>query len=253
MSFRTPTPDGLTVAPNASGFGSNPAASPQELENLHFWGRYELATQLPNVGFVDGVVVVGVNAAADPAYSKLAPGDFCLVEGAAPPGTTKIYVCVDRGTLSGSDARWNELVSSGGTTAAAPFNWNANGDITAFVPQAATFDGMAQNNAALSGSGPFDGQRRVLRDSTVVLLRVIQRAPAAVAANTTVEFYRLRGAFPGTVTSLGTVTVGNTIQFESATAVPGVADLLVDDILFVSFAAVPGAGAMDLSASVELS
>ncbi len=109
MSFRSPTPDGLTIAPNAAAFGGNPAASNQELQSHHYWGRYALTTQLPNIGFLDGVAVAGANPAAAPAYDKLAPGDFGFVEGAGPPALSNMYVCVDRGTVSGNDARWLTL------------------------------------------------------------------------------------------------------------------------------------------------
>lgn len=109
MSFRSPTPDGLAISPNAAAFGGNPAASPQELQVHHYWGRYGLTTQLPNIGFLDGVAVVGTNPASAPAYNKLAPGDLGFVEGAAPPSVSNMYVCVDRGTLAGNDARWVTL------------------------------------------------------------------------------------------------------------------------------------------------
>jgi hypothetical protein len=109
MSFRSPTPDGLAVPPNAAAFGLNPAASNQELQSHHYWGRYALTTQLPNIGFLDGVAVAGANPAAVPAYDKLAPGDFGFVEGAAPPAVSNMYVCVDRGTVFSNDARWITL------------------------------------------------------------------------------------------------------------------------------------------------
>lgn len=109
MSFRSPTPDGLAISPNAAAFGGNPAASPQELQSHHYWGRFQLTTQLPNVGFIDGVAVVGTNPASAPAYNKLAPGDLGFVEGAAAPSVSNLYVCVDRGTLGGNDARWLSL------------------------------------------------------------------------------------------------------------------------------------------------
>jgi hypothetical protein len=107
-----PTPDGLVVSPNATAFGSNPAATPQELENGLFWGRYLLRTQLPNVGNINGVAVTGVNAASPPAYTKLAPGDLAFVQGSDPPGSSGMYVCVNRGTPAGSDAQWNSVEGS---------------------------------------------------------------------------------------------------------------------------------------------
>lgn len=104
MSFRSPTPDGLLVSPNAPGNVNNPAATPQELQSHHYWGRYSLITQLPNVGTVDGVAVIGVNPAAVPAYDKMAPGDLGYAQ-----GTNRIYVLVDRGTVGGNDAVWESL------------------------------------------------------------------------------------------------------------------------------------------------
>lgn len=101
MSFRSPTPDGLAVGPNAPGNVNNPAALAVELQVHHFWGRYNLITQLPNVGTVDGVAVVGANAASAPAYAKMAPGDLAFAQ-----ATNRLYVLIDRGTLAGNDAVW---------------------------------------------------------------------------------------------------------------------------------------------------
>jgi hypothetical protein len=100
VSSRTPTSDGLTVAPNAPVVGVNPAASLQELQQTAFWGRYELLTQLPNVGAVDGVAVTGVNPANPPAYEKMRPGDIALVG-------TKVFWLISRGTPNASDATWS--------------------------------------------------------------------------------------------------------------------------------------------------
>jgi len=107
MSFRSPTPDGLAVAPNAAGNVNNPAAQNVELQVHHYWGRYSLTTQLPNVGTVDGLAVVGVNPAAVPAYDKLAPGDLAFAQ-----STNRLYVCIDRGTVSGNNAVWESLNSA---------------------------------------------------------------------------------------------------------------------------------------------
>lgn len=107
MSFRSPTPDGLAIAPNAAGNVNNPAAQNVELQVHHYWGRYSLITQLPNVGTVDGVAVIGTNPASAPAYDKLAPGDLGFAQ-----STNRLYVCIDRGTVGGNDAVWESLNSA---------------------------------------------------------------------------------------------------------------------------------------------
>lgn len=147
------------------------------------------------------------------------------------------------------------FIAGGPGTTAVPhhFVWNANGDLPAFEPQpGGGFDGMLQNNAALSGPGPFDSQRTAEFAGVIDVLRIVQRVPSTAPSTTTVEFYRIRGAFPGTVESLGLVSLNNTQQFQSATAAPVVNDLLAGDILFVAFSAVPGLDAADLTCSVEL-
>lgn len=113
-------------------------------------------------------------------------------------------------------------------------------------------NGLLQNNAAIIGPGPFDSGRRIDAGvPTIAGLSLLQRGPSS--GTTTVEFYRIRGAYPGTVTSLGTVSLNNTQQFQYGTAVPVVSSLVEGDIVFVSFAVVPGAGALDLTAFIEFS
>lgn len=106
MSLRTPSPDGLTVSPNAPAAGTNPAASLQEMAVHGFWGRYELLTELPNVGAVDGFAVTGVNPANAPAYDKMRPGDIAYIQ-----ETNALYWLVGRGTPAGNDATWSSVIS----------------------------------------------------------------------------------------------------------------------------------------------
>lgn len=129
------------------------------------------------------------------------------------------------------------------------FQWNANGDLPAFDPQAGSFNGFLSSNALLAGPGPFDGQRQVQAPQTIAALRVTQRVPSTVPSTTTVEFYRIRA---GVVTTLGTVSLNNTVQFQANTAAPASAGLLAADVLFVSFAAIPGLDAADFSCWLEL-
>jgi hypothetical protein len=116
MSTRSPTPDGLAVSPNAAGFGANPPANGGEMQFQCYWGRYLDTTFLPNVGLVNGLPVVSANPAGLPAFDKLLPGDVAFVEGAAPPSISNLYVCIDRGTLSGNDAQWMTLGDPAGPT-----------------------------------------------------------------------------------------------------------------------------------------
>jgi hypothetical protein len=99
MSERTPKSGGLAVAPNAPATPNNPVASDVELQVHRFWGRYTLATQLPNAG---------ANLAGAPAYTIMRPGDVAWVQDAS-----SLYQLVDRGTLSGGDAIW-VLIGGGG-------------------------------------------------------------------------------------------------------------------------------------------
>lgn len=147
------------------------------------------------------------------------------------------------------------FISGGPGTTAVPHNfvWNANENVPAFPAQpGGGFDGLLQNNAALIGPGPFDGQRGVEHPATISALRVSQRAPSTAASTTTVEFYRIRGAYPGTVESLGLVSLDNTQQFQVGTAAPTVSDLAPNDLLFVAFSAVPTLGATDVTCWLEL-
>lgn len=134
---------------------------------------------------------------------------------------------------------------------ASAFYWYANGDIPAFEPQPGSFNGMLQNNVALSGPGPFDSQRLVEINFSIGTLNLIQRTPSTAPSATTVEFYRIRGAFPGTVTSLGTVSLNNTQQFQAASAAPAVSDLVPGDVVFVSFVSTADWDASDLSCFLE--
>lgn len=135
------------------------------------------------------------------------------------------------------------------------FLWNANGDLVAYDPQPiGGFNGMLQDNLALSGPGPFDGQRIAYKPSFISGFRVIQRSPGSSPSVTGVEFYRIRGSYPGIVTSLGIVSFLNGQQFQSASGVvnPGTEDIAVGDIFFVAFESVPGLDAADLTAFLEL-
>lgn len=139
--------------------------------------------------------------------------------------------------------------SGGGPSAASEsFEWNANGDLVSYDAQPGSFNGLPSSDAALVGPGPFDSQREVLGPNTVAALRLSQRAPA-IGTTTGVEFYRIRA---GVVTSLGVVSFVNSAQFETASAVPAVTDLVAGDLLFVSFSSVPGLDAADLSCWLEL-
>ncbi len=102
MAFRTPRPDGLTIAPNAPGDGNNPAASVLELRGHQFWGRYAVEADLPNASG---------NAAGSPAYDCMRPGDTAFVQ-TPPAGRGALYTLRDRGTNGGADAEWSESVDS---------------------------------------------------------------------------------------------------------------------------------------------
>lgn len=99
MAFRTPRPDGLTVAPNAT----SPPASALELRGHQFWGRYATEAVLPNASG---------NKAAAPAYDLLRPGDLALAETPSIGETNALYRLVDRGTLGGGDAEWRPIDSN---------------------------------------------------------------------------------------------------------------------------------------------
>lgn len=91
MSVRQPLPDGLTIVPDGVGDINNPPTDLQELQQGDGWGRWTLATRLPNASG---------NSATGPAYFAMRPGDTAYVEG------TGTYTLNDRGTDGGADAVW---------------------------------------------------------------------------------------------------------------------------------------------------
>lgn len=98
MALRTPRVDGLTIPPNAVATPDDPAAHIEELQAHLFWGRYEVAADLPNATN---------NAASAPAYDLMRPGDLaCAGEWA------EVYQLITRGTSGGSDAVWEVAGSS---------------------------------------------------------------------------------------------------------------------------------------------
>ena len=82
MAERTPLVAGLTVAPNAPGDATNPAASEAELRAHRFWGRFADATFLPNAT---------ANPAGSPAYDLMRPGDVAFAQ-----DTGRLHVLQDR-------------------------------------------------------------------------------------------------------------------------------------------------------------
>jgi hypothetical protein len=123
--------------------------------------------------------------------------------------------------------------------------WVATGLLSAFDIQVATLAGPVAD-PDVAGDGPFDSQREVASNATIQGLVLHQRSPAtAGSTTTTVEFYRLRAAV---IVSLGTVSMVTGSNMTRASAVPVVSELLAGDIVFVSFVAVPGIDAKDLSA-----
>lgn len=143
MAFRTPTSAGLASPPNAAGDFNNPPAEDQELQVHRFWGRYALETDLPNNG---------TNAATDPAYSQMAPGDVGYNQDDA-----CLYLLTDRGTLGGNDAVWVCLTPSAvvQTIRDAHVLVVADGQGGGYLP-AAPAAGVA-NNANLPAGGPAPG------------------------------------------------------------------------------------------------
>jgi len=103
VAQRTPSSDGLVFEP----------IYPQEQQVGRYWGQFEDATKLPNVGFIDSGSVTGVNPATAGSYEALEPGDVAFVGDVASPPVTPIegtlYVCTDPGTPGGSDANWDAL------------------------------------------------------------------------------------------------------------------------------------------------
>lgn len=124
MATRTPTVSGLALAPNAAAAGNNPAASNQEFRVHRFWGRWTLATQLPNASG---------NAASGAAWAALRPGDVAFAQ-----TPQRLYVLRDRGTSGGANALWLQIgigVSGrrfefGGKTSTAGHYFRVSGDPT---------------------------------------------------------------------------------------------------------------------------
>lgn len=148
MATRSPTPDGLAVAP----------VSAQELQAHRFWGRYATEVTLPNVGTVNGVAVAGANAAADPAFTKMSPGDkaYCTA-------TASEYTLSAVGTVSGSDANWDRVVT--------PINLDAVINV-----------GAADNDVNIPAANPI-----IFRDGGVALtpLSLFQTIAGATALSIT--------------------------------------------------------------------
>ena len=159
---------------------------------------------------------------------------------------------VATGTVAGFMSAADKAKSDTVSAFAAPHTWQATGDLVGFTAQAASYDGLAQNAAVLlAGLGIFDGPRISLVSRTITSLIAIVRAPSSTPDPITVECYRIRGAYPGTVTSLGTVTVAAGQVFEVGIGVPGVTDILPSDLLFVAFSALPAdAQAADISVMI---
>jgi hypothetical protein len=135
MAHRTPPTSGLAVSPNAAATANDPAADVVELQAHRFWGRYTLATQLPNGS---------ANLAGAPSYTAMRPGDVAWAAG-------ELYTLSGRGTLSGGDAAW---AVTGSPFAPAPdgLHWDTSEEIHIGTPE---------SPAALwiGGGGPFDGDR----------------------------------------------------------------------------------------------
>lgn len=140
---------------------------------------------------------------------------------------------------------------SGPSTGVQAFEWNANGDLVAYGIEPASFDGEPSSDPALAGPGPFDSQREVQTAASIATLNLNQRVPGTAPDSTEVAFYRIRA---GTVALLGTASLNNTSQFQTASVAPAVTDLVAGDIVFVSFVSVPvvGLDAADLSCWLEL-
>jgi len=128
------------------------------------------------------------------------------------------------------------------------YTWLANGLITLYPIQPSSFNGLAYNNPLIAGNGPFDGGRVVQYPATILVINATQRvaATAPASATSTIEIYRMRGA---TVDSLGTMTLAPAPgeNFRISQYNPAITDLANEDVLFVSFAAVAGASAADIS------
>lgn len=151
-------------------------------------------------------------------------------------------------------SRWIPRIPSPGASGASPpapgsgattFLWVATGQLSAFGVQAGSLAGPV-TDLDVAADGPFDAQREVASNATIQELVIHQRSPAtAGSTTTTVQFYRLRA---GVIVSLGTVSMVTAGNMTRAAAAPAVSDLLAGDIVFVSFVAVPGINAKDLSA-----
>jgi hypothetical protein len=188
MSIRTPSSNGLSVAPNAAATANDPAASPQEVQQPWFWGRWALNTQLPNVGTVDGSGVTGVNPAAAAAYDKMRPGDMALVG-------TQPYWLVTRGTVGGNNASWQSYAPGGSGITGGPgtdnaiVRWDGTGTMvvqnsTVIVTDAGTIQGAS--GAAGTPTYTFSGD---------VLTGIFRPASGALGVTTSgTERWRFTGA-----------------------------------------------------------
>lgn len=187
---------------------------------MAFWGQYDDASELPNV------------ATGSDVGANLTAGDTAMVG-------TKPYVCKTAAAFP--LAVWEPVRRR-------TYVFRANGLLSAFGVQAASYNGLLTSNALfIPLTGIFDAAQHVSSESIIVALALTQMIPASAPASTTVEFYRVRA---GSVLSLGTVTLPNTAQFALATAVPGTTDLIPDDQLFVAFAALPPASDTQASALI---
>lgn len=154
MSFRQPLPNGLTLAPDGAGDANNPPADDQELQQGRWWGRWTVATNLPN----------GTNnPATGPAYGAMRPGDEAFVESGA-----NLHKLGDRGTSGGGDAVW---------TAQAPA-----GILERWYPAETSANDGEYRVRPIAGSGAFRFDFAVPLDFAVLVSLEIVGWPAAGAA-----------------------------------------------------------------------
>lgn len=211
----------------------------QERDQFHRdWGNVASSLVLPNA--------VGAPLGS-PEWDKLEAGDTASVVLAT---HVERWACFDPGTVGGADAVWQQ------TTRRRICIWRANGLLAGYDLQPASYNGSDVSDPDVQAAlGLFDATLHISEPGVALSLVVIQQTPAAAPASTTVEFYRVRGpVVPGQIVSLGTVTLTNTLPFERVSAVPGVTDLLPNDMLFVSFAAAPTTDlvAAEVSAHLEI-
>ena len=207
-------------------------------QNHRDWGNFASGPVLPNAS--------GAPLLASSEWSKLEAGDQAQVILATHAET---WICFDPGTDGGNDAVWQQ------SSRRRICIWRANGLLAGYDLQPGSYDGGLVTDAQVqAGLGLFDATLHVYEPGVILSLVCIQQTPAAAAASTTVEFYRVRGAYPGMIVSLGTVTLTNTLAFERVSVVPGTTDLEPDDMLFVSFAAAPTTDlvAAEVSAHLEI-